>query len=156
MREWLGPDYPLVRRLLSHESPDSLATRVVAETKLDDAAVRRQLWEGGKAAVDASRDPMIELARSLDGDLAPLRKQFEDEVEAPMAAAAVRIAAATIQGLRHPGVPGRDFHPAPELRHGAGVGAKTGRRWNPSPTSKARSIAPPAHRRSRFPTAGSR
>ncbi len=94
MREWLGADYPLVRRLLSHESPDSLATRVVAETKLDDAAVRRQLWEGGKAAVDASRDPMIELARSLDGDSRLLRKQFEDEVEAPMAAAEERIAAA--------------------------------------------------------------
>ena len=46
----------------------SLATRLVAETKLDDAAVRKQLWQGGKAAVDASRDPMIELARSLDGD----------------------------------------------------------------------------------------
>jgi hypothetical protein len=94
MREWLGPDYPLVRRLLSHESPDSLAARVVAETKLDDAAVRRQLWEGGKAAVDASRDPMIELARSLDGDSRMLRKHFEDEVEAPMAAAEERIAAA--------------------------------------------------------------
>jgi hypothetical protein len=94
MREWLGPDHPLVRRLLAHESPDSLATRLVAETKLDDAAVRRQLWEGGKAAVDASRDPMIELARSLDGDSRLLRKQFEDEVEAPMAAAEERIAAA--------------------------------------------------------------
>ncbi len=94
MREWLGPDYPLVRRLLSHESPDALATQVVAETKLDDAAVRRQLWEGGKAAVDASRDPMIELARSLDGDSRLLRKRFEDEVEAPMAAAEERIAAA--------------------------------------------------------------
>ena len=94
MREWLGPDYPLVRRLLSHESPDALATQVVAETKLDDAAVRRRLWEGGKAAVDASRDPMIELARSLDGDSRLLRKRFEDEVEAPMAAAEERIAAA--------------------------------------------------------------
>jgi hypothetical protein len=94
MREWLGPDYPLVRRLLSHESPDSLATRVVAETKLDDAAMRRQLWEGGKAAVDASRDPMIELARSFDGDSRLLRRQFEDEVEAPKAAAEERIAAA--------------------------------------------------------------
>jgi hypothetical protein len=94
MREWLGPDYPLVRRLLSRESPDALATRLVAETKLDDAAMRKQLWEGGKAAMDASRDPMIELARSLDGDSRMLRKHFEDEVEAPITAAAERIAAA--------------------------------------------------------------
>lgn len=93
MREWLGPDYPLVRRLLAKDSPDTLATQLTAETKLDDPAVRKQLWEGGKAAVDASRDPMIELARSLDGDSRAIRKQFEDEVEAPISAASERIAA---------------------------------------------------------------
>jgi hypothetical protein len=92
MRELLGPDYPLVRRLFAKESPDSLATRLVAETKLDEPAVRMQLWEGGKAAVDASRDPMIELARSLDGDSRSIRKQFEDEVEAPITAASQKIA----------------------------------------------------------------
>jgi hypothetical protein len=94
MREWLGPDHPLVRRLLSKESPNSLATRLIAETKLDDAGVRKQLWQGGKAAVDASLDPMIELARTVDVDARAVRKQFEDEVEAPIAAAAQRIAAA--------------------------------------------------------------
>ena len=94
MREWLGPDYPLVRRLLARESPSGLATRLVAETQLDDPAVRRRLWEGGQAAVRASQDPMIELARSLDGDSRALRRQFEDEVEAPIAAASERIAAA--------------------------------------------------------------
>ena len=94
MREWLGPDYPLVRTLLLKDSPDALATRLVAETKLDDPAVRKQLWEGGKAAVDASHDPMIELARSIDGDSRAIRRQYEDEVEAPISAAAERIAAA--------------------------------------------------------------
>jgi Peptidase S46 len=94
MREWLGPDYPLVRGLLSKESPNALATRLIAETKLDDAEVRRQLWLGGKAAVSASRDPMIEVARRVDIDARAIRKQFEDEVEAPIAAAEQRIAAA--------------------------------------------------------------
>jgi hypothetical protein len=93
MREWLGPDHPVVRKLLIKDSPDSLATRLVAETKLDDPAVRKQLWEGGKAAVDASQDPMITLARALDGDSRAIRKQFEDEVEAPISAASERIAA---------------------------------------------------------------
>jgi peptidase S46-like protein len=93
MREWLGPDYPLVRRLLAKESPEALATRVVAETKLDDPAVRKQLWEGGKSALDASRDPMIELARAIDGDARGIRKRIEDEVEAPITAASSRIAA---------------------------------------------------------------
>jgi V8-like Glu-specific endopeptidase len=94
MREWLGPDHPVVRRLLSKESPDSLATRLIAETKLDDADVRKNLWQGGKAAVGASLDPMIALARTVDIEARAVRKQYEDEVEAPIAAAAERIAAA--------------------------------------------------------------
>jgi hypothetical protein len=94
MREWLGPDHPVVRSLLSKESPDSLATRLIAETKLDDNDVRKKLWQGGKAAVGASLDPMIALARTVDVQARAVRKQYEDEVEAPIAAAAERIAAA--------------------------------------------------------------
>jgi hypothetical protein len=94
MREWLGPDHPVTRRLLAKESPHALATRLIAETKIDDADVRKQLWLGGKSAVDASLDPMITLARSVDVDARAIRKRYEDEVEAPITAAAERIAAA--------------------------------------------------------------
>jgi Peptidase S46 len=94
MREWLGPDHPIVRKLMGNESPDALATRLIAETKIDNAGYRKQLWQGGKAAVDASHDPMIELARSIDADARVIRKQYEDEVEAPIAAAAETIAVA--------------------------------------------------------------
>jgi hypothetical protein len=93
-REWLGPDYPLFRALFYKETPNSLAARLIAETKLDDAEVRKGLWQGGKAAIDASRDPMMILARNVDADARAVRKQFEDQVEAPMAAAKQRIAAA--------------------------------------------------------------
>jgi nicotinamide mononucleotide adenylyltransferase len=93
MREWLGPDDPVVRKLLGKESPDELATRLVAETKLDDARVRKQLWQGGTAAVEASHDPMIEIARTIDADSRAIRKKFEDEVEAPVSSASERIAA---------------------------------------------------------------
>jgi hypothetical protein len=92
MQEWLGQDQPLVHRLLARDSPETLATRVVAETRLYDAGERRRLWEGGPAAVAASRDPMIELVRSIDGDARALRKQFDDEVEAPSVAASATIA----------------------------------------------------------------
>ncbi|MGB6306396.1 MAG: S46 family peptidase [Steroidobacteraceae bacterium] len=94
MREWLGPDDPVVRRLLSKESPEALATRLIAETKLDDTEVRKRLWQGGEPAVDASLDPMVRLARGIDADSRAVRKQYEDEVEAPIAAAAHRIAVA--------------------------------------------------------------
>ena len=36
MREWLGPDNPVVRRLLTTDTPDSLATRLMSQTKLND------------------------------------------------------------------------------------------------------------------------
>ena len=94
MREWLGPDQPLVRALLAKDSPDTLAARLVAETKLYDAGLRKALWEGGKRAVDASEDPMIVLARSMDAQSRALRKQFDDEVEAPITAGAEQIATA--------------------------------------------------------------
>jgi hypothetical protein len=99
MREWLGSDYPLVSTLMDKESPDALATRLVAETKLDDPAVRKQLWQGGNAAVDASHDAMLELARSIDGESRSIRRQFEDEVEAPIAAASEKIAAARFKAF---------------------------------------------------------
>ena len=141
MHEWLGPDHPLVRRLLARDSPESLATRVVAETQLDDAGERKRLWEGGRAAVDASRDPMIELARSIDGDARALRRQFEDEVEAPIIAASATIADERFKALGTAGIPGRDLHPAPQLRYRdrVGAGRSAGRALHlPRPRLRAR------------------
>ena len=116
MREWLGQDYPAVRRLLSKESPDELATRLIAETKLDDAGFRKRLWDGGKAAVEASHDPMIELVRSIDADARLIRKQYEDEVEAPTNAAATRIAAARFRVYGTNSYPDATF--TPRLNYG--------------------------------------
>ena len=94
MREWLGPDAPVVRRLLATESPDALAARLVDGSKLADPEVRMQLWNGGQAAIDASTDPFIVLARSLDAEARELRKWHEDEVEAQVEAAHEDIARA--------------------------------------------------------------
>jgi hypothetical protein len=104
MREWLGPDAPVVRQLLSKDSPDSLAAQLVDGSKLADPAVRKQLWDGGAAAVDASQDPMIELARSIDTESRAVRKRYEDEVEAPVDAASQKIARArfAIYGTSQP------------------------------------------------------
>jgi len=94
MREWLGPDAPIVKQLLSKDSPDILAAKLVDGTQLADPAVRKQLWEGGAAAVDASTDPMIVFAREVDAEARAVRKRFEDEVEAPVDAASEQIARA--------------------------------------------------------------
>ncbi len=94
MREWLGPDSSVVRKLMSKESPADLARRVVTGTKLADPAVRLALWKGGSAAVAASTDPMIELWRSVDADARAVRKDYEDNVEGPTRHATERIARA--------------------------------------------------------------
>ena len=94
MREWLGPDHAQVRALLAKDSPDSLAESLVGSTKLGDPAARLALWDGGRAAIEASTDPMIKLARDVDATARALRKRLEDEVEAPISRAEEKIARA--------------------------------------------------------------
>lgn len=84
MREYLGPDSPHVKTVLGDASPEALAARLVDGSRLDEAAYRRELWEGGFDAVRASDDPMIELALAIDDEARALRKRYEDEVEAPV------------------------------------------------------------------------
>jgi hypothetical protein len=90
MREELGSDDPLVKKILGKESPDELAEHLVKGSKLKDPAVRKALWDGGKKAIDKAAapanagDPMIRLVRLIDGDARALRKRFEDSVEAPL------------------------------------------------------------------------
>ena len=116
MREWLGPDYPLVRVLMGKESPDALATRLIAETEMNDANYRKRLWIGGKPAVDGSRDPMIVLARSIDAEARAIRRQYEDEVQAPIARAAEKIAAARFKAYGTHMYPDATF--TPRLNYG--------------------------------------
>jgi Peptidase S46 len=99
MREWLGPDQPLVRELLGQESPDSLAAKLIDGTKLADAKVREGLWSGGQAAIDASTDPMIRLASKVDATARAIRRRYEDEVEARTKVASERIARVRFQAL---------------------------------------------------------
>ncbi len=92
MREWLGPDDPIVRALLAKDSPDTLAARLVDGSQLADPKLRRRLWEGGAAALEGAHDPMIEFVRSVDGPARAVRKSYEDAVEAPIDAASEKIA----------------------------------------------------------------
>jgi hypothetical protein len=99
MREWLGPDDVTVRQLLAHDSPDALAKRLISGSKLADPAVRLALWKGGAQAVDASDDPMIRLAKSIDERGRAIRKKYEDEIEAPARVAAEKVAKARFAAL---------------------------------------------------------
>jgi hypothetical protein len=94
LREWLGADDPLVKKILGTKSPEELAQKVVSGSTLGDPKVRKALFDGGKKAIDASTDPMIQLAKLTDGDARAIRKTFEDEVEAVEKEAGEKIAKA--------------------------------------------------------------
>lgn len=72
---------PLVQKVLAGKSSAARAHEVVTTTKLKDVTVRKQLYEGGAAAVTAAQDPMIELARIVDAPARAARKVFEAQDE---------------------------------------------------------------------------
>ena len=79
--EVLGPADAHVKAALGGLTPEEQAKRLTSGTKLDDAAVRKALIEGGQKAVEASKDPMIVWARGLDASYRELRSWAEDEIE---------------------------------------------------------------------------
>jgi hypothetical protein len=81
LKDVLGASNATVKTALAGKSPDERAKEVIDGTKLDDLAVRKQLYEGGKQAVDASNDPLIVMMRSVEPDAVTVHQRNEDEVE---------------------------------------------------------------------------
>jgi hypothetical protein len=90
-------DDPFVKEVLGKQSPQALADQLVDGTKLGDPAVRKQLWDGDKAALDASNDPFIVLARRIDPQARAIRKRLENEVESVIDKNSELIAAARFE-----------------------------------------------------------
>src|SRR5579859_1224626 len=82
MQDALGKDNPDVKSVLQGKTPAEAAKDMIANTKLDDIAVRKQLYEGGKAAIDASTDPLILAMKAIEPDARAARKDFDDKVDA--------------------------------------------------------------------------
>jgi hypothetical protein len=94
MKSALGEDNPVVQKVIGDKKPTDVAKELIDGTKLDDVAVRKQLFEGGKAAIDASKDPMIVMMRSIDEYSRSIRKRWEDEVDAVQTSEGAKIARA--------------------------------------------------------------
>jgi hypothetical protein len=77
----IGADDPWVKAVLNGRTPEQAAKELVSGTKLADPAYRKTLVDGGQAAVDASTDSMIVMARKID----PIRREqikwMEDNVQ---------------------------------------------------------------------------
>jgi hypothetical protein len=94
MAEQLGAGDVVVEAVLRGKSPRALAEECVLGSKLIDVEARKRLIEGGKAAVDASKEPLVALAKALDPHSRALRKRWEDEVQSAEREAYAKIAAA--------------------------------------------------------------
>jgi peptidase S46-like protein len=94
MRDELGPDNATVKKVLGAKSPEARAAELIDGTRLKDVAYRKQLVAGGSKAIAESTDPMIVLARSIDGETRTPRKRYETEVQANERASYAKIARA--------------------------------------------------------------
>jgi hypothetical protein len=80
MAELLGANNPLTKQILNGKTPAARASELIDGTKLNEVAVRKELAAGGSKAIEASTDPMIVLARTIDAQARELRKRYESEV----------------------------------------------------------------------------
>jgi hypothetical protein len=76
-----GADDPFVKKVLAGKSPHDRAVELVSGTKLKDVAVRKDLYGRDAAALQAARDPMIDLARLVDGPAREAKKIYDTQDE---------------------------------------------------------------------------
>lgn len=81
MQGAMGKDNSDLQKFLQGKTPADAAKDLIANTRLEDVAVRKQLYEGGQAAIDASTDPLIVAMRAIDPDARAVRKDFEDKID---------------------------------------------------------------------------
>ncbi|MDZ4320771.1 MAG: S46 family peptidase, partial [Phenylobacterium sp.] len=132
-REWLTVDDPRMGVLLGVESPESRSARLVEATTLGDPTVRRALWEGGLAAIEASDDPLIRYLLTLQEPTRAVRSDWEARVEAPTARASEQLAAARFAAYGDSVYP--DATGTLRLTYGRIEGTDVpGQRWGPFTT----------------------
>ncbi|HEY2627197.1 MAG TPA: S46 family peptidase [Candidatus Udaeobacter sp.] len=76
-----GANDPLVQKVLAGKSPHARAVELVSGTRLKDVGVRKNLYKGNPAALQAAHDPMIDLARLIDGPARTARKLYDAQEE---------------------------------------------------------------------------
>ena len=81
LAEQLGGAQPTVALIFAGKPPAIRAAELVNGTKLADPNERKKLADGGMKAIEASTDPIIQLALRVDPESRKLRKRYEDEIE---------------------------------------------------------------------------
>jgi len=79
--EKFGGSDPLVKQVLGGKSPRARAVELMSGTKLKDVEFRKNLYGKSAAALRAANDPMLDLARMIDGPAREARKTHEAQEE---------------------------------------------------------------------------
>ena len=103
--EELGPDDAWLKAVLDGRTPQDAANQLISGTKVADPTFRKALVDGGQAAVDASTDPMIAMARRIDPVRREQIKWFEVNVQS------VEERAGELLGKARFAVYGKDTYP---------------------------------------------
>jgi hypothetical protein len=93
LREYLTADDSRTKLFLGKDSPEELSARL-AKSGLGSVALRKELWEGGEAAILASDDPLIRFVLATDGASRAVRTDYETRVVGPVDIATEQIARA--------------------------------------------------------------
>jgi len=76
----LLPNDPMVKQIMQGKTPEARAAELIDGSKLNDAAYRKQLATASRADIEASTDPMIVVARTIDAKARELRRRYDNEV----------------------------------------------------------------------------
>ncbi|ABF41278.1 dipeptidyl-peptidase 7 [Candidatus Koribacter versatilis Ellin345] len=86
------PKNPSLLKVLAGKSPKDRAAELIDGSKLDDAAYRKKLYDGGLKAVEESTDPLVVMMRSIEPQALALRQKFDDEVDPKLRDGGAKIA----------------------------------------------------------------
>ena len=77
---------PVVARAINGRTPEQAARELIANTKVGDVDFRKQLYAGGKAAIEGSTDPLVALVRAAEMEGQRVNEEWTRKVT-PLAAA---------------------------------------------------------------------
>jgi hypothetical protein len=94
IQDELGPNDEFVKATIGARAAAETASELIKNTKLNDLAYRKSLLEGGAAAIDASADPLIAVARKIDPIMRELDTWNRENIEGARTAAGEQVAKA--------------------------------------------------------------
>jgi Peptidase S46 len=129
----LLPNDPLVKEIMQGKTPEARAAVLIDGSKLSDAAFRKQMASASRADIEASTDPMIVLARTIDAKAREVHKRYDNEVLGVERANYAKIARARFDQLGTKLYPDATF--TPRLSYGTVKGyTENGKKVTPFTT----------------------